>query len=194
MIASATRAKLIRVFFAVWPDAAARDALAQLAGGVAARTHGRALAPSNLHVTVAFVGDVARERVADLLAIGAELAPDIPSFDLTLDSVGTFRGTGIAWAGPSTTPAVLRLLAQRLAGGLEARGFAVELRAFHPHVTLARRCRAPKDASIATPVSFGVTRVVLNASESAGGRVRYRELAGWALGPRGSDDPESLMR
>jgi 2'-5' RNA ligase len=184
----------IRVFFAAWPDAAARDALAELARDVAARTHGRAPPVSNLHVTVAFVGDVARSRIADLVAIGAAVAPDIPAFDLTLDGVGSFRGTGIAWAGPVICPAALGLLAQRLAGALEAGGFVVERRAFQPHVTLARRCRSPKDASIAVPISFRVTRVVLDVSESAEGGVRYRELAGWTLGPRGNDDPVSRMR
>jgi 2'-5' RNA ligase len=177
------------VFFALWPDAAARDALAALARDVASRTQGRAPPASNLHVTVAFVGDVAKSRVADLVSIGAAVAPDVPAFDLTLDTRGSFRGTGIAWAGPSIVPAELELLAQRFAGALGARGFAVERRAFHPHMTLARRCRTPEHATIAPPASFRVMRVVLDASESVEGGVRYRELASWALGPRGIDDP-----
>ena len=48
------------------------------------RTGGRAPPSSNLHITVAFVGDVAPARVAGLCAIGAAVASNVPAFDLTL--------------------------------------------------------------------------------------------------------------
>jgi len=48
----------VRVFFALWPAATARDALAGLAHDVAARVQGRAPPDENLHMTLAFVGDI----------------------------------------------------------------------------------------------------------------------------------------
>ena len=49
----------LRAFFAVWPDAAAAVALRALADDVANRMSGRASQPSNLHLTIAFVGEIA---------------------------------------------------------------------------------------------------------------------------------------
>jgi 2'-5' RNA ligase len=176
------RSDALRVFFAVWPDAAARDALAALARDAAARTQGREVPVANLHLTIAFVGDVAPARVADLRAIGKAVAGTAPSFMLTLDRAGTFRGTGITWAGPSSTPPHLAQLARQLADALAAEGFAVERRAFNAHVTLARRCRKPGDVTLAAPVPWTAARLVLNASNLRTGAVAYGELDGWTLG------------
>ena len=181
----------IRVFYALWPDAAARDALVALASQTAVRTGGRAPRASNLHLTVAFVGDVATSRVAELLEIGAAVARKVPAFGIALDRTGIFRGTGIAWAGPSRVPAPILQLARLLADALAADGFAVERRDFSPHVTLVRRSLRPANASIATPISWTSTRIALCASESAAGGPRYRDLDGWPLGGAEPENPVS---
>ena len=136
---------------------------------------------ANLHVTVAFVGDVARSRIVELCAIGAAVASNVPAFDLTLDRTGAYRGTGIAWAGPSHVPGALSQLARGLAEALAAGGFPVERRDFSPHVTLARRSGRFPPAAIATPIRWTATRVALYASEAVAGGQRYRELGGWLL-------------
>jgi 2'-5' RNA ligase len=59
-----------RMFFALWPDAAARAALAGLAAEVVRGGGGRAPAAANLHLTLAFVGAVAPERREALHAAG----------------------------------------------------------------------------------------------------------------------------
>ena len=172
---------MVRVFFALWPDADARVRLAAAAKDIAARTKGRAPSATNLHVTLAFIGDVAPERVGALCAIGASVAASAAPFVLTLDCAGTFRGTGIAWAGASSLPVSLVELARNLAAGLVAQDFPIEQRAFTPHVTLARRCRTPSLASLAAPIGWTVTRLALDASESGRDGPRYRELAAWPL-------------
>jgi 2'-5' RNA ligase len=78
-------------------------------------------------------------------------------------------------------PPELAQLARDLADALSAHDFAIERRTFSPHVTLARRCRAPKVATIAAPITWTVTRLVLNASEQAAGGPDYREVAAWPL-------------
>ena len=170
------------MFFALWPDADARVSLAALARDVAARTKGRPPPAANLHVTLAFIGEVPSERIGALCAIGASVAASATPFVLTLDCAGTFRGTGIAWAGTSSLPPPLGELARNLTDALAAQDFAVERRAFSAHVTLARRCKAPGLASVAAPISWTVTRLALDASEQGSGAPRYRELATWALG------------
>ncbi len=174
---------MLRVFFALWPDADARDRLAATARDVAALTKGRAPPAANLHVTLAFIGDVAPERIGELCTIGASVAVSAAPFVLALDTAGTFRGTGIAWAGASSLPPPLAELARNLAEALAAQDFPVEQRAFTPHVTLARRCKAPALASLglAAPIGWTVRRLALDASEPAQDGARYRELAAWPL-------------
>jgi len=171
------------VFFAIWPDRAAGERLAALARDTAARTQGRAPRADSVHATLAFIGETSFERIAALCAIGAAVAPRTPPFVLTLDRVGTFRGSGIAWAGASTPPAELMALARDLADALTADGFAVERRPFTPHVTLARRCKAPNLATVGAPIAWPVTRLVLNASLAAADGRQYPEVAAWPLGP-----------
>jgi len=172
----------LRVFFALWPDAPASAALGVLAPEVATRMAGRAPQSGNLHLTMAFVGEVGPNRVAVLQTIGRAAAARTAPFALTLDRVGIFRGSGIAWAGASSAPPDIMALAQRLAEGLAAERFSVEERAFHPHVTLARRCRRGGHLAIAPSIAWNVTRLVLNVSLLSSGSPRYDELDGWSLG------------
>ena len=175
----------LRVFFALWPDSDARERLAALAGEIAARTNGRAPPTANLHVTLAFVGDVPTERIGALCAIGASVAASAAAFVLTLDRTGTFRGTGITWAGASALPPPLAELARNLTDALAAQDFSVERRPFSAHVTLARRCKASEVGSLAAPIGWTVTRLALDASEPGSGPPRYRDLATWPLGRSG---------
>ena len=175
-------ADAIRVFFALWPDAAARDALATLAAAVGRQAGGRAPPAGNLHLTLAFVGETPTSRVAALEAIGVAAASAVLPFPLTLDRIGAFPAAGIAWAGPSAPPLEIVQLATRLGEGLAAEGFAVERRALHPHVTLARRCRRRQGDTSTTPITWTVARLALNVSDLSSGGPQYRELAGWPLG------------
>ncbi|MDQ3125836.1 MAG: RNA 2',3'-cyclic phosphodiesterase [Pseudomonadota bacterium] len=91
----------------------------------------------NLHVTLAFYGEV-NERTADDLA--AELSR-IPggALDLTLQGVGAFQDTHwtrAVWAGVAPNER-LNVLAGRCRAAGERAGIKMEARAYRPHVTLA---------------------------------------------------------
>jgi 2'-5' RNA ligase len=163
----------------------AREALTRLSQDVAARSGGKAPAASNVHLTLAFLGEVEPSRISTLVALGAAVAAAVPPFRLELDRVGTFRGSGIVWAGASAVPAEMTRLVAELSAALAAGGFVLDPRPFHAHVTLARRCRKRVDVSMAAPIAWPVERLVLNASELAPDGPRYRELAGWTLGCAG---------
>ena len=94
----------LRLFYAVVPDAGVRDALAELAREVARETGGRAARAENLHLTLAFLGNVPQERIADVAGIGAKAAEAAAPFLLTLGALGVFRDAGVAWAGPQAIP------------------------------------------------------------------------------------------
>lgn len=171
----------LRVFFALWPDAAARDVVAAMARDVVKREGGNAPRPENVHLTLAFVGDVAPDRVAALEGVGAAAARAAAPFTLALDRRGGFRETGIAWLGTDATPPELEAIMRRLNGGLAAVGFRVERRPFRVHVTLARKCRRPPAGIAVPPVAWRVERVTLTASELRPEGSRYREIATWPL-------------
>jgi len=172
----------LRVFFALWPGAGARDALSALARDTAAQTEGRAASTRNLHLTLAFLGDVAAARLAALEAIGRAVASAVPPFALTLDRIGAFGDGGIAWAGTSAPPRDLERLVQSLTGALAKEGFPTERRAFHPHVTLARHCRRPAGSGTVVSIAWRVEQITLHASELSPHGPRYRELGVWPLG------------
>jgi 2'-5' RNA ligase len=176
-----------RVFFALWPDAGARDALSSLARDTAAQAEGRAPSTGNLHLTLAFLGDVAAERIGALHAIGSAVASAVHPFTLTLDRVGAFGDGGMASAGASAPPRELQRLVQLLTGALAQEGFPTERRAFHPHVTLARRCRRPAGTGTIVSIAWSVERITLNASELSPRGPRYRKLGAWPLGLRTTD-------
>ena len=178
---------MLRVFFAVWPDAPARDALDALARDCAAQNGGRPAVSSNLHLTLAFVGEIAASRVATLQATGSAATAAVAPFTLTLDRIGAFRSAGIAWIGASTLPPELERVVRTLNDELSNAGFPTERRAFQPHVTLARRCRQVASVELVAPIAWRVESVVLNVSESLRGGVRYRALAEWPLAGRASD-------
>jgi 2'-5' RNA ligase len=158
-----------------------RDRLAALANDVGAKAGGRAPPPENLHMTVAFVGDVPAPRLTTLREIGREVASTAPPFALALDRIGQFRAAGIAWVGTHAPPHALMLLAARLGDLLAADGFPVERRAYHPHVTLARRCGKRLGESGSTPIDWAVGQLSLNHSDVSSERPRYRVLARWPL-------------
>jgi RNA 2',3'-cyclic 3'-phosphodiesterase len=171
----------VRLFFAVWPDTRARAALSRLAQEVARDGQGRAPRESNLHLTLAFLGEVPQRRVEALLEVGERVAGLSPPFPLTLDRVGG-RAYGVAWLAPPSLPEPLQHLHAALTGSLAATGFSLEQRMFRPHVTLARDCARPAHRGRIAPIGWDVRQLTLVASTPAAGGSEYRNVGEWPLG------------
>jgi len=170
-----------RMFFALWPDAPLRAALAALARDVAREARGRATAADKLHLTLAFLGDQPAQKVEVLRSLAGGIGG--PCFALTLDEVGCFKRTGIAWLGAGTPQPALLALQGRLAGALRQAGFSLDERPYAPHLTLARHARTPVHSALGQAVSWNVTSFVLAASDPAGERPAYRIVDEWSLDP-----------
>jgi 2'-5' RNA ligase len=175
------RGQSARLFYALVPDAGVRHALAGLARDVARESGGRAARAENLHLTLAFLGNVPQEHCGELAAIGAKAAEAAAPFLLTLGVLGVFRDAGVAWAGPPAIPAGLRQIFDALRAALHDAALPTERREFNPHVTLARRCLRGLSASAMAPLAWRVDSITLMASETLPEGVRYRELASWPL-------------
>lgn len=95
--------------------------------------------PEQLHVTLRFLGDVPVDRIESICARLAQVR--VAPFILPLDGVGTFppnRPPRVVWIGIGTGHPRLFQLRQRVDDALLASGLQLDVRTFHPHVTLAR--------------------------------------------------------
>lgn len=94
--------------------------------------------PEQLHVTLRFLGDVPLATSEALIERLSTI--HVASFILPIETVGTFppnRPPRVMWVGTGTHPRLFQLR-QRLDDALLATGLTVDLRTFHPHVTVAR--------------------------------------------------------
>lgn len=155
-----TPASTERLFIALVPHQAARDALAAWRD---AWTWPRAATPvktGRLHVTLHFLGDVERSRVQELSdALSVPFTP----FSLRLSRAALWP-YGIAVLEPAEVPASLLALHASLGGVVRAFGLAVDERPFRPHVTLARRASAATPPNSESIVMWPVASYALMSS------------------------------
>jgi 2'-5' RNA ligase len=173
---AATAPERHRVFFALWPDDATRGALSRATRAAVQASGGRPIAKERLHLTVAFLGELAAEG----LAVARRVPPiEVGTFELTLDALGVWPESRVLWLAPHEPAAALLELEVRLWDRLVERGFVAEERVYRPHVTLARRAR-PVDVAVA-PVHWRVAELALVESFPAGRNVHYEVLERWPL-------------
>lgn len=98
----------------------------------------KVVAPHQLHVTLAFLGDIPED--AALAPALDQAVVGVPKFDLALQNVGAFpnaRRPRVIWAGVHD-PARLQQLASRVRDALRQAGWPGDDKEFQAHVTLAR--------------------------------------------------------
>ena len=140
---------------------------------------GRITRPESVHLTLAFLGDVAEVRAAELLSPPSTIA--VEPFVLDIDEMGVWRHNGIGWVAPSVAPVALADLYVRLSVWLESIGFALEKRAFKAHVTLLRKGRGNADTAAIDPVRWAVNDYVLVQSIPGEAGTRYEILGRFPL-------------
>jgi 2'-5' RNA ligase len=183
----------MRVFLAVALDAVSTRA-------VAGATHElrrqlgdlerdlRWVSDEHQHLTLHFLGELARERA---LALADAIGPDLPEapFTLTFEGLGVFPPAGparVVWLGVRDGAAPLGRLHQELGARLRRAGHDVDLRPFTPHLTLARVRTGPRrpggdlrralSVASAAPIATHVDHVTLFESDLSGPQPRYAEV------------------
>jgi len=125
---------MIRAFVAVrLPEDVAGDLIAAQAGLPA----GRPVAPENLHLTLAFLGEHPEPVIEDVHFGLADFR--LPSFDLALEGLGLFGDARprVLYAGVRREPELTRLR-EKVVQAARGAGLDPERKRYRPHVTLAR--------------------------------------------------------
>ncbi|HCP27041.1 RNA 2',3'-cyclic phosphodiesterase [Pantoea ananatis] len=171
-----------RLFFAITPPEALQQQLVHWRAHTFSEDAGRPIAAANLHLTLAFLGDVSPETAIQLQTLASRIRQ--PAFDVALDDAGHWPRPGVVWLGCQRPSRGLLQLASLLRAQAARHGCGQPAQPFHPHVTLLRAATQP----VALPPrgfhwQFSASEFSLFASEYVQGRTRYRTLASWPLLP-----------
>jgi len=139
---AATTPAKVRAFVAVDVDERIRKQVARVQNALRpAAGHVKWVDPKLCHLTLAFLGYVAQDRMDGIARACHQAAASMPPFDLSFRGIGAFprwRGARVLWMGVATGEAPLRALHRELEARLEPLGFEPEGRPFSPHLTLGR--------------------------------------------------------
>ncbi|WFF08258.1 RNA 2',3'-cyclic phosphodiesterase [Micromonospora sp. WMMD1076] len=186
----------MRLFAAIYPPAVAvADLTARLKGlRVAAACHARLADPANLHLTLAFLGEVPDVRLPDVKHALASAARTARSPLLRLAGGGRFgqgRST-VLWVdvrGEADALDALGALARSIRAELREAGLPCDGKPFRPHLTIARPGDRVPEADLRSDVhtlhdyagpQWAAGELLLVRSH-LGGTPRYTRVAAWAL-------------
>lgn len=165
----------LRLFFALWPDEAARTAMVRLQRCLGQPPGARPVAPENLHLTMAFLGMQPAALLPDIKAILQRLT--VPEMTLEVDFYGCFSHPRIAWAGIRRPPPALAALHEALMGELKQCGIGHDkASAFRPHITLMRNAEC-EGGKVDEPFSWHAPQLALVHSVTTPGGPIYTVLA-----------------
>ncbi len=135
--------------------------------------------PQNIHLTLAFLGEIEAKRLDDIKSAMNKLT--MPKLHLIFSHSGKFsRPDGdICWLGLENNQD-LQYLQADLSKNLIASGFVLEKRKFTPHITIARRFKSqitlPNKAALQPTFATDISRLSLMLSTRVNGKLTYQEL------------------
>jgi len=193
----------VRAFLAVNLDLRATRRVADLQAKVhealgARSTQLRWVPPTNLHVTMKFLGAIDAQLVAAIRDAIRPVAAKTRAFRVRARGLGAFPDVAspkVVWIGAEAEGGALDALAVAIDDALLGIGFPKEKRKFHAHLTLAR----VKDAAglglgaafeQVGPADCGdsvVSEVVVYRSETKPSGAEYEALERIPLAPRGQE-------
>lgn len=172
--------KNMRVFFAIKPDDAALKQLSHLAKQLALTCGGQKTKKANIHLTLAFLGEIAIDRLAALRS--AAKGVKATTFDVSFDEIRYWKHNQIVYAGTSKCTPELLTLVNNLRNALSTNRFAFDSRAYKPHITLVRKAKLGRTLpDLATPISWRVAEWFLIQSKQTDSGINYISLDRWTL-------------
>jgi 2'-5' RNA ligase len=189
---------MIRTFIALDVDDSIQDMLGAIIHRMAQQLPSiRWVDPQGIHLTLAFLGNLTDERLAEATQAAEAAAPRVAPFEIRLSHLGVFDSPlhpRVIWVGIDEPSGVLQQLHRALNRELEKHGFAVEKRPFSPHLTLAR-IKVPlkseerqsllgllKETKMTSSSPYRVGRLSVMKSELLRSGARYTHLDDYTLG------------
>jgi 2'-5' RNA ligase len=169
----------VRLFLALWPTDDLRRRLDEQAHQFPLEGRARRVPARNLHVTLAFLGEVPSERADAIIAVAARARAE--RFELELNQIETLPGSNVLCMTTDRPPPALLALADELRSGLREQGFKMEDRAFRAHVTLARDVRRHQPVMRIPSLHWQVREFVLVESQRARAGSEYAIAQRWPL-------------
>jgi len=139
---------------------------------------GKPVAQANLHLTLAFLGDISADKQRALCQLAGRIRQS--AFNLCLNDAGQWLRSGVIWLGPRQAPRGLLQLADMLRAQAARSGCYQTPLPFHPHITLYRQ--ATQAVALPAPDfswSFRATEFALYSSNFKQGRTQYQVLEKW---------------
>ena len=168
-----------KVFFALWPDEAVNEQFMQWAKLLHETCGGSITKPGNLHITLVFLGNVARSRLDELKLLAAKLS--CCAFNFSFTTPGCWRHNRIAWAAPDETPQALSDLVKALECSLRTAGFSFDERPYAPHLTLLRKARWDPPSRPFKNINWEISEFVLVRSNRTESGSEYEVIGRWPL-------------
>lgn len=168
-----------RLFFAIWPTPGIATLLNAWSRTAQVECGGRVALPANIHLTLAFLGDVSPGRVKRLAECGRRAGGAAHS--LALEEARYWKHNRVVWAGPRAIPPALGALAEALNRELIAADFPTEAREFNAHVTLIRQARLPRMLPGLPTIVWPVSEMVLVRTQLSSTGSSYAMLERFAL-------------
>jgi 2'-5' RNA ligase len=167
-----------RLFFALWPDQVTRAKIDLLNQSLFCK-HLKKVRPSNLHVTLAFMGRVDEKIERSIRGS----IPDITAEQITIffDQLTSWSDAGVLCLTSSKQPQQIIDLVEQLKIVMGDCGVEVDSRPYTAHVTLARKVQ-PNPTTILTSIYWHAISFALVESVSTPRGVDYQVLESWPLG------------
>jgi len=168
-----------RLFIALWPDEATRQALTAWQRALAWPAAARPTPAQDLHLTLLFIGSIPENRLQEL---ANALEMPAPPIELTLDTLETWRA-GLTLLTPKQVPQALTQHQAAISAAVRTLGLAFDERPYRPHVTLARRGQGAQLQHGPPSVLWPAQGHVLAMRDGAHYRVLRRYLVPKILSP-----------
>lgn len=156
----------IRTFIAIDLPGGIKDGITGYIRDISGGKHDyKWVAKDNLHITMAFLGDIEYDDLSKINSAIERAVAEIPVFSARTGSVGTFPS--VIWIGLSQGEDECRGIFTQLTNELLDADFRLDDKRYHPHITIARSRRRMDQAE----------RKRFEANEPrVGGKFKVKEL------------------
>ncbi|MEQ1740186.1 MAG: RNA 2',3'-cyclic phosphodiesterase [Methyloglobulus sp.] len=161
-----------RLFFALWPDDITRQKCVKITVAI----NKSVVSPTNLHVTLLFLGNVTLDKETVLRQEAAIIPP--PKLTLCFNRLSFWKKPGVLCLTSTDDNPELISLVNNLAVAAKKLEIPVDQRPYKPHVTLVKKAKASKTLGF-EPVNWRSNSFCLVESCSQPNGVEYRIIEQW---------------